>query len=532
MAQSYFLIEAINIESNVFDTNQLSIIRGSSFLLKAAITHIKSNFPALKAISTGASSGLFKKISDDTTDDALQQNIVNHLRNHEHYQLFTFIVEYCQADDLYQAKQQLLSQLRLSQMQSISLAPDIAKDSQNFPCELDGRRYASTNPKAKRKVQSSDDNERQLANSLYLRLKQGRKLRNNYYFDTLKEKYQQQIKQIGLDDYQFSQDLKTLATNENYPKLNNKIAVIYLDGNSFSKKQRALINAAKDQEQAQTDFDDLIQNKRNDYLISLLQNMICNIDNRFPDAITGVDKAPIIRLETLLWGGDELTFVVPAWLGFELLQNFYHEVEIKPKGEKAFTHAAAIVFCRAKSPIRLMRQLATALAEHNKNHYPDGREHNYWDYISLESIDYPSNNHIQDFFTQHYAKLGIENERKPLRPATNWHQSKEKLNALINKNELPKGQLYKILQKTNKNENPTASWNDLNSNEYTSETAQGKQEQRLLQVSKGNLKDKLPLLAKDLFDLDINQPKQRLMFWVHLIETWDYLLPQRKEDIK
>ena len=39
MDQHYILVEGINIYANVFDTNQLSVIRGSSFLLKRAIDH-------------------------------------------------------------------------------------------------------------------------------------------------------------------------------------------------------------------------------------------------------------------------------------------------------------------------------------------------------------------------------------------------------------------------------------------------------------------------------------------------------------
>lgn len=62
MAQSYILVEGINIYENLFDTNQLSVIRGGSFLLKQAIVHIKdhSDFKGkFTALSTGASLGLF-----------------------------------------------------------------------------------------------------------------------------------------------------------------------------------------------------------------------------------------------------------------------------------------------------------------------------------------------------------------------------------------------------------------------------------------------------------------------------------------
>ena len=320
-------------------------------------------------------------------------------------------------------------------------------------------------------------------------------------------------------------------------ELKNRLDIVQGDANTNGSIEKAKADAL-----AYTDskVKDLVDNH-----ITPLENKMAivqgdentegSIKKAKADAIAYTDtpsnnENPIIRLETLLWGGDELTFVAPAWLGFELLQNFYQTVEMKLKGEKqAFTHAAGIVFCHAKSPIRLMRQLANALADHNKNNYPDGREYNYWDYIILESTDYPSNNNIDDFFTQQYASLGIEKDRKPLRPAINWHKSKQTLNKLIQNEQLPKGQLYKILQQVDKTEAPTASWNDLNQTDYSPTTAQEKQEKRLLDISKGKLKNKLPKLAKNLFDLDINQPKQRLMFWVHLIETWDYLLPRCKK---
>ena len=62
MTQFYILVEGINIYANVFDTKQLSVIRGSSFLFKKAIDHLTEH-AAIKdkfiALSTGASSGLY-----------------------------------------------------------------------------------------------------------------------------------------------------------------------------------------------------------------------------------------------------------------------------------------------------------------------------------------------------------------------------------------------------------------------------------------------------------------------------------------
>ncbi len=58
----YLRIEGLNISTVIDDTDQLSVARGSSFLLKEAITDIKANILPDNAIviATGASIGEFQ----------------------------------------------------------------------------------------------------------------------------------------------------------------------------------------------------------------------------------------------------------------------------------------------------------------------------------------------------------------------------------------------------------------------------------------------------------------------------------------
>lgn len=85
------------------------------------------------------------------------------------------------------------------------------------------------------------------------------------------------------------------------------MAVIYADGNHFGKKQSALSDS-----KLLKAWDDALQHSRKAMLKALLEQ--ARIDPLWHEN-DSLD-API-RLETLLWGGDELIWVVPAWKGFE-----------------------------------------------------------------------------------------------------------------------------------------------------------------------------------------------------------------------
>ncbi|MCK5726928.1 MAG: hypothetical protein KAH22_08910 [Thiotrichaceae bacterium] len=536
--QYYFLVEAINIVNNVFDTDQLSIIRGSSFLLKEAIeTVAKKQNRNLEAITTGASTGLFRCKNKTLSNEEIQREISDILQA-GNYSLFTFAIEYCEAESLFIAKEKLRTQLRLSQLHSLSIPTDSLK-ADNPPCELEGKR-----PQAKpTEIKMVQGKKRKLSYSVAQRLEAGRKMRTEYYEEELKEL--KELEQLNLGAYTFSQDLESLAKTHRFPKLNQKIAVIYIDGNHFGKIQNKLIRQ-ENPEQKQKDFDRTIQHKRRKFLLHILQGMTDHDNNRFPDAYhreeasdPSDNKTSILRLETLLWGGDEMTIVVPAWLGFELMQMFFEETSdwnIKSEGKEIpLTHAAGLVLCSAKSPIRIMRDLAESIANDIKEN--SGRDENRWNYIILESIDYPSNNSFEDYWKQRYQAVGLD-KTKPLLPpkASDWIDQKQKLQKLILLGDLPRGQLYHIAQAIQNDQKASIQeqnllWDDFFKPKIKcpTTTEQAQKEQRLLQLgdakTQRRLKAELPSIAKHLFSLALDDSIQRARFWIHLIETWDYLIP-------
>ena len=529
MTQLYILVEGINIYANLFDTNQLSVIRGGSFLLKKAIIHIKDKFRnQLIPLSTGASSGLFLLKSTESATD-ISASIVKELNDPSNdFSLLPFIVEYCAADSLLQAKEQLLAQLRISQMKSLTVVPDIIGKHISQPDELEGRRIAGKDLEAMIQKKS-----RKLSYSVHRRWDQGKDLKHSYYFKEGDINESEKLK-----GYMFSQNFEELAKTTDYRKLNGKIAVVYMDGNGFSKIQKSLLESVSidQQNDKQIEFDQEIQQKRAKFLHDLLLEMTSkDLDSYFSYAVQEQVPKKTIRFETLLWGGDEMLFVLPAWLGFEFIQYFFQQTKDWKIDNHSLTHAAGMVFCSAKTPIANIRDLAQSLAETVKeSEYQGktGREQNAWGYMVLESIDYPTNNDITDFNSKQYGN--ITSHKPALIPAlSDWLSQKETLHKLINEKLLPRRQLYRIVQTINQrvdNEKMAELfWQDLKNTTKTDDlTIQEKQEVQLLQVSENTeqLMDSLKIIAEMVFSLDINQPQQRLWLWVYLYELWDYICPQ------
>lgn len=79
----------------------------------------------------------------------------------------------------------------------------------------------------------------------------------------------------------------------------------------------------------------------------------------------------LLRFETLLYGGDDMTFVVPAWLGWWLALAFFaysgdwsiaHRDKETEKPEKApMQFSAGLVFASYKTPIRALKKVASDL---------------------------------------------------------------------------------------------------------------------------------------------------------------------------
>lgn len=483
----YIRVEAVNIYNAIADTNNISIIRGGSLLLKQAIEDIKKTFEnELEAISTGASIGVFYI---KRTAEFDKEQIIKFLNTKGEYRYFTFAVVDCQSDNYQKAKDILIAKVRYLQLQQLSMSADYNEVSKKaVPCEVDGIRPAI-------KYIPIQTEEKMMNEFAALKFKHGKEQRNDLYNFELSNLFETVT-------FEFTDNLEDLADDEDNGKkqgnLYKKIAVVYFDGNGFSKIQNKL--ATTDNEQQE--FDREIKSKRRQFLAKLLMNA------------KGEDwffKDKQLRLETLLWGGDEMLFVVPAWKGFELLNLFYAEsknwqITINDKTE-ALTHAGGIVFCPHNTPIYKIRELAQQLADGVKNH-PDkkGRTGNYFNYLTLESIDYPAES-LDIFFAHKYQKLA--KHRGYLNPKNLFEQSISSAELEL----IPKSQAYTMAQ--------LACQLDID--------AFNKQRERLFAISEN--RDELEKLIKKMTGIFCSQAdietktEYEAMMWVHLVKLWDYLLP-------
>ncbi len=242
----------------------------------------------------------------------------------------------------------------------------------------------------------------------------------------------------------------------------------------------------------------------------------------------------VLRLETLQWGGDESLLVVPAWIGMDLLQHFFHHT----KSWKPLTHAAGIVFCSAKSPIRQIQALARELAESVKNS-KGGRDDNFFDYMVLESVDYPTEADLKQTFEIRYGPLAATRPAK-LRPCADWPEMKKRLGELLSERLIPRRQAYGLVRQFAGAElveifdggEALGGWNDVTNLETKAERLcpLALAERRLLDTAEDcqGLIDAMPELF-DFFDVrDREDPIARAWMWIHLVELWDYLVPIEK----
>ncbi|MBV1879145.1 MAG: hypothetical protein KUG79_16000 [Pseudomonadales bacterium] len=486
MSNALIRVEGINLASVLDDTDDISVFRGASMLLRRAVKDLADNeitqkewSNQLESISIGASIGLYLYRGDDPTRDC--QCIADYLNLNKNYRHFTFTVAHEameNTDDFRRAQETLLTRIRFHQQKNISLAlPDQSNTRQ--VCEFDKLRPADGGETLKKRANSSA--------SVRTRHEFGREQRKQFYLDELNLEEAQAKAQIPV--LNFTTDLSELSESKIFGNLNDKMAVIYFDGNSFGK-----IQANCQSPEALQAWDNTIQDLRRDYLQGLIN--IAGQDQYFKNDAK-------LRLETLLWGGDELMLIVPAWRGMEVLQHFYQVSENWQYNSNSLRHAGGIVFCSRKTPIARIRTLSKALADRIKELAEQDSQYkteNYFDYLVLESIDYPTQS-LNTYFEQYYQKIP---GRKPLKAVPSWHALVDEHAAILEM--IPHRQLHRLVN---------AATAGVGSAAYQ------QAQDRIKELMGDDNFAKAERVCERLF------PEQsELWKWVHLLELWDYVAPK------
>ncbi|MEE8587684.1 MAG: hypothetical protein V3T83_22840 [Acidobacteriota bacterium] len=155
--------------------------------------------------------------------------------------------------------------------------------------------------------------------------------------------------------------------------------MIYLDGNQFGRLKSKHCKRAD----LQAEFDLAVQRCRR----KALQGLLEKIDSEDGWRIE-INGEALCRLETLLWGGDELIWVVPAWKGWDALASFYAASKDCAFGGERLTHAGSLVFCSHKAPIHRITRLAKNLVSLVKGpRRQRQRQRNLYAYQVLETYD-------------------------------------------------------------------------------------------------------------------------------------------------
>ena len=494
MATFYLRVEGVNLGNFVFDTNDLSTIRGGGLaLLKATDVALKAltsaSAQSVNAISTGASSGLFSFVADSEATAKQHVAAVRQALSNDLYRHATFVVDYLPASDNFRTDcEKLIALNRTRQMSSPSFA--MIEKCGEVPCFYDHTRPAS--PPSLDAAQFS-------ANGETVSVSASVAARRSYGRDQKQKLYAHELSQLRDDDtpltnveealklIEFAQDFSSIASGSPVSNLNNKLAIFYVDGNSFGAKQR--VDSPRDL----SAWDTQIKKLRRTFLKTLLSKVMSDPDWHIAPAFPSATDKKIARLETLLWGGDEIIFVVPAWRGLELARLFFEATALwqYPAG-KRLTHAASLVFCHYNAPIHPLRKLVENLASDAKKQ-TDGRAENSLTYVVLESFDH-TGGEFKDYVKRIYGG-DFPVEDRTLSPA---QLTTLLANMPALKSDLPRGRLHRHIHA------------------LIAKTADDALFAR-----------ELPKATADAIvainTLFLGRP---LAGWAHVTELWDYALPE------
>lgn len=415
------VVEAVNFDATMFDTNDISTIRGSSLALLDAINLLVRNLEEIETpeghrlltLNRGASVleiAVYLQAGNATANQAYVDRLVAiakafcigksaipaGLSSPElpNLGLFTFRFAVARANEVRATSGEILqkltgiarARLRRRQFQTLTLPLPLSEDLPVWQNILASNRPPSDSGWPSFVVEAG----KYVTRSAQLRRAYGRTARSEIIPRILREELgtnqnDQSCAELNdlidrIENCGFTRDLGELCPKEaeidrwQLPiGATSKIALIHIDGNKFGRRRdviaspqhRALFSAKLRQMQAQ--------------LLHVLALAAIG-----PDAIPGLvcSVSGAIRIECLLLGGDELVIAVPAFAAFDVMSRLQAGMVNLTCDEKWFPHdgahlkrltyASAIVIAKYKAPIRQLRKIAAELNDLVKNR-PKGR---------------------------------------------------------------------------------------------------------------------------------------------------------------
>lgn len=431
----------------------------------------------ITTITKGASWGLFKIDTDLEKAKSILKKVQNHLEiEDDNLKYATFVVDLLEyKKGKYQEtrdKLQTLNHYQQMQSPSFSFQPPAAA-----VCS-----YDKVSPAPGKDLTTPHKNRFQ---SLSV------KHRRNYGKSQKRQSFYHKKTQIT-DSLQFTNDLDELSNAPAQGILHNKIALIYIDGNNFGNIQK---NSKTDT--AQRKFDQNTRRGRETLLHNFIESIKDDLNWKNNEAI---------RLETLLWGGDEIIWVVPAWQGIRTLEFFYQQAKTLIKNnEEELYHAASIIFAHHNAPIHAITELAKNLADDFVK--KANKQQNLIAYESLKSFDHIGSG--LDKYRKTRWKTLAKTPRGQLLKAENLASIQDLIRHL-KQQEFPHRKLYQITQALRNN----------NQEQYQDYYQKLSDFHSTLNELKTNFAE------DEDFAGDKNENNA---MWLHMIELWDYV--SREQDL-
>lgn len=531
----FLKVEAVNFGNTIFDTNQLSVVRGGSYALKEIVLQIEKKLidckiKGFQSVTVGGSTGIFCCDADSINE--MRSLVELYLCKKQTIKeqtftpndVFSFVITSVVSKNYLQAKEQLYALGRHKQAQSFSHAlPDFSSSGEQV-CPLNGYLLADSENSSIKAAKNS-----KVSKSVDLRYQIGREVRTTIYSEeqaTLATQLSdlgkpQEEKRTPIEELRFPSNLETLAGQHHKLALNGKVAVIYIDGNAFGKAQKTHIEQSPNKIKAQQAFDLQLRHDRAEYLVRLVGFL------KQQGATVQENNETMVQLETLLWGGDEMTIVVPAWIGMATLRHFFKEHNYQICGQP-LTFSAGIVFASCKTPIRKLEQAAMSLADAIKQQ-SGGRQQSYFDYMILESIDYPTES-LASFWEKRYNKLA------PLRKPLQFNLDPDQLSQHIQS--LQRSSIYKLVDAALHHGVANLAEPPPLNKEQRLEVKGSAQElplmlKRLINAGGDELQTAIQTLSQVLLEkgdepATTHQLSDKMtMFWLHMLELYDYLAPSK-----
>ena len=461
MPQFLLRVEGVNLANVIDDTDNISTRRGGGLMVLNAAGQLLETLDLqyrkrLHAVATGASIGLYTfEAVDDADAENVRAVVSNHYRDEtleytiksdknkiesdktEHLPLRwgTFVVDVVPVGgSAKHAEQMAVTRNRWRQMCEPSLSLSGVWEKADQACELDFVRPAVE------VVPMAENTKRPASASVHDRHAYGRHARQKFYRDEIGE-------EPPLD---FVNDLVTLATwtgpegdrKKTAAPLSSrdKIAVFYVDGNQFGSIGRSMW----DKEEPLKAFHDWSEAVRGHH-----QELLRQLLKRASQDRSWQTNHGAIRLETLLWGGDEIIWVVPAWKGWELVEWFFgqdHRVTVNNE-TRTLTYGAGLVFCHSNAPIKNIIDLAHyGLGEKAKEAGKSSHRVAYEVLESFDDVTVDLDDHRRQWLPQGYPleKLVLD----PVQLRQSW----EPLRQIAGSSDFPMRQLYMLVRAWRKRE--------------------------------------------------------------------------------